>query len=218
MKSTRKCNNNSLTFFYSSFHSKKSVQLLIIIYSCFMSKKNKKGVKIIKKSKTKLAKKKKKHHHKHHRKDKEMLSVDTSDIETEVSPSESMCLGCKNSNHLSINCPNIWRVYKLQEKNTYIDKSILPIHKMYCYNCASKGHLGDDCTIRPFLEKDKDGFSAFSGKNLHEKLQNIYYSMLKKQDEHKEDIDHTSGISDTINDKPDLRSFHFFRPPYQQKR
>lgn len=181
-----------------------------------MSKKNKKGIKIREKSKSKLAKIKKKHHHKHSKKDNTQLTGDKID-EYKEATIEYICTVCKNSQHSNLRCPKIWRVYKPKEKSIYIERKIIPIHTMYCYNCGSKGHLGDDCTVRPFLEKNKDGISAFSGKNLHQTLQKIYYNMLSNQND---DNSTSSGSQAGLairRHNPKYKSFHFFRPPYQKK-
>ncbi|CCG82008.1 Protein air1 [Taphrina deformans PYCC 5710] len=54
----------------------------------------------------------------------------------------SFCHDCGSKSHLERSCPQIWRLYQPSPKFD-IDGSW---HiEAWCYNCAAKGHYGDDC-------------------------------------------------------------------------
>ncbi|OLL26587.1 Protein air1, partial [Neolecta irregularis DAH-3] len=62
---------------------------------------------------------------------------------------------CNSTNHNADACPLIWRVYIPVDKPPRDFK--LPI---FCYNCASSTHYGDNC---PFPSRHRrDGVSAFN--------------------------------------------------------
>ncbi|KAK6459895.1 hypothetical protein DFJ63DRAFT_290896, partial [Scheffersomyces coipomensis] len=78
------------------------------------------------------------------------------------------CSTCDTFSHSLDNCPTIWRSYivipnpDLAETNQLTEND-LPI--IYCYNCGSDEHYGDDCTSFRTSRVPNFG-SAFSGRNL----------------------------------------------------
>jgi hypothetical protein len=52
---------------------------------------------------------------------------------------------CGGYGHVSVTCHQIWRFYRPVDAPRF--NKVANIER-YCYNCASKGHLGDDC-LRP---------------------------------------------------------------------
>ncbi|KAF9433259.1 hypothetical protein BGZ76_009688 [Entomortierella beljakovae] len=68
------------------------------------------------------------------------------------------CQTCYSKDHITDDCPTIWREYVLTSKEPLQRK----LH-LYCYNCAEKGHFGDECDrSRPFYSKSSG--SAFSSR------------------------------------------------------
>lgn len=88
------------------------------------------------------------------------------------------CTLCNSKKHSRERCPSIWRVYLLKEDKK---KKSLPMHNLYCYNCGSRGHFGDDCLERRSSRVPNDDGSAFSGDNLSLSLKSIYFQNLQKQ-------------------------------------
>ncbi|SCV99861.1 LAFE_0B04126g1_1 [Lachancea fermentati] len=87
------------------------------------------------------------------------------------------CTLCNSKKHSRNRCPSIWRSYFLLEGDS---KRVLPMHKIFCYNCGGKGHFGDDCDFRRSSRVPNDDGSAFSGDNLPKKLKVEYYRQLNK--------------------------------------
>ncbi|KAJ1936406.1 hypothetical protein EC988_008204, partial [Linderina pennispora] len=52
------------------------------------------------------------------------------------------CHRCYSQNHHSEECPTIWRRYTYAYPPLKKYNSVTP----FCYNCALKGHFGDDCS------------------------------------------------------------------------
>lgn len=85
------------------------------------------------------------------------------------------CVHCNSKNHSRDRCPSIWRSYYLLDSNV---RRVLPVHKIFCYNCGGKGHFGDDCwEYRSSRVPNEDG-SAFSGENLPQELKADYFRHL----------------------------------------
>ncbi|KAI8610566.1 hypothetical protein BC830DRAFT_1038517, partial [Chytriomyces sp. MP71] len=59
------------------------------------------------------------------------------------------CEVCQNASHSIYTCPNHWRKYKLKSSLPQRSKneaaSVIPKLIMYCYNCGSNQHFGDEC-------------------------------------------------------------------------
>ncbi|CCK69516.1 TRAMP complex RNA-binding subunit KNAG_0C04130 [Huiozyma naganishii CBS 8797] len=86
------------------------------------------------------------------------------------------CTLCNSKRHSRDRCPTIWRVYLLRDKKDRLKK--VPFEKVYCYNCGSQGHFGDDCWGPRSSRVPKDDGSAFSGDNLDKTLGEQYYEYL----------------------------------------
>lgn len=84
------------------------------------------------------------------------------------------CNRCESRNHTSDHCPDIWRCYKLS-------KNLKPHYpaSISCYNCASKGHYGDECREARPVELRYIDKSAFTGKNLAPHLLDIYQEKVR---------------------------------------
>ena len=92
------------------------------------------------------------------------------------------CTLCNSKKHSRERCPSIWRVYLIKdEKNSSGHGSSMkkvPFDKIFCYNCGSQGHFGDDCGKRRSSRVPNDDGSAFSGDNLPNKLKRSYYNCI----------------------------------------
>ncbi|AMD19960.1 HCL191Cp [Eremothecium sinecaudum] len=88
------------------------------------------------------------------------------------------CTLCNSKKHSRDRCPSIWRSYCLASTTV---KRVLPSHRLYCYNCAGKGHFGDDCPLPRSSRVPNDDGSAFSGDNLASDLRREYFNRLSKQ-------------------------------------
>lgn len=107
----------------------------------------------------------------------------------------SFCIMCESNRHNSDRCPSIWRSY-LASKG--LQKLVYPFRFIYCYNCAEKGHYGDDCPQRRSLRVPNIDGSAFSGDNLPKGLRNQYFQLLRRNrkrdaDEFEDESDGTSA-------------------------
>lgn len=76
---------------------------------------------------------------------------------------------CGDPGHIAATCHQIWRYYKPVDPSKF---QMTPTIERYCYNCASAGHLGDDCTRpRPlYVRGGRIGYivSAFGEGNVPE--------------------------------------------------
>ena len=93
---------------------------------------------------------------------------------------QTYCVECDSRNHSSERCPSIWRSYVLRpaDKNA---KVAYPSAKIFCYNCATKGHYGDDCRQMRVSKTPNINGSAFSGDNLPKVLVSQYRNMLNRE-------------------------------------
>ena len=78
------------------------------------------------------------------------------------------------------------------------------ILNIYCYNCAKKGHYGDDCDLRRHSKVPNDDGSAFTGDNLPTALKDKYWKALKLRSYN----DYKSDYND-FNDKTDYIDSYF---------
>ena len=75
----------------------------------------------------------------------------------------SFCRECGSQTHLDASCPQIWRLYL---PNPEFDPNGSWDVAVYCYNCAERGHYGDDCPL-PHRSRQLDQ-SAFCMANQPE--------------------------------------------------
>lgn len=75
------------------------------------------------------------------------------------------CHRCDSKTHTASTCPKIWRRYKYKSGC----KPSMP-ETIFCYNCASEGHYGDDCDLRHRSTGYFKQASAFSSRNLNPSL------------------------------------------------
>lgn len=85
------------------------------------------------------------------------------------------CKDCDSFRHGTENCPGIWRSYLTIPEND--GKLALPC--IFCYNCASQEHYGDECLEQRTLRIPNINGSAFSGINLPKYLRESYYDRLE---------------------------------------
>lgn len=87
------------------------------------------------------------------------------------------CKHCDTFNHGDYNCPSIWRSYitKVVKNEEYV----LPV--MYCYNCGSEAHFGDECSRQRSSRVPNINGSAFSGTNLPKYLRSVYFDSLHRR-------------------------------------
>lgn len=87
------------------------------------------------------------------------------------------CKSCDTFNHDDLSCPNIWRSYITKGSEKHAEESLV-LPRIYCYNCASQYHYGDECNETRISRVPNFG-SAFSGSNLPKKLRPLYFHRLK---------------------------------------
>lgn len=94
------------------------------------------------------------------------------------------CTLCNSKKHSRERCPSIWRVYLIKDQNKKNNRSSsmkkVPFDRIFCYNCGSQGHFGDDCDKRRSSRVPNDDGSAFSGDNLPSKLKRSYYTYINE--------------------------------------
>ncbi|ODV87462.1 hypothetical protein CANARDRAFT_26860 [[Candida] arabinofermentans NRRL YB-2248] len=88
------------------------------------------------------------------------------------------CTDCESKNHSNDRCPNIWRSYIT---NSYNDNHVFayPGNAIYCYNCARRGHYGDECVEYRTSKTPNINGSAFTGDNLPKELRSQYRKNLR---------------------------------------
>ncbi|CDR44068.1 CYFA0S13e02740g1_1 [Cyberlindnera fabianii] len=98
------------------------------------------------------------------------------------------CQSCTSTRHTTDRCPGIWRSYLTKEDDR---RTGLP-NNIYCYNCAEKGHYGDECTAERSSRYPNIDGSAFSGHNLPRQMRERYFNMHKKRrhDDSDDDLDY----------------------------
>lgn len=85
------------------------------------------------------------------------------------------CNTCDSFRHGNDNCPGIWRSYLTLPNND--GKLGLPI--IFCYNCASSQHYGDECFEQRTSRIPNLNGSAFSGINLPKYLRDPYFDFIE---------------------------------------
>lgn len=85
------------------------------------------------------------------------------------------CNTCDSVRHGNDNCPGIWRSYLTLPNND--GKLALPI--IFCYNCASSQHYGDECYEQRTSRIPNLNGSAFSGINLPKYLRDLYFDFVE---------------------------------------
>lgn len=88
------------------------------------------------------------------------------------------CQECESHNHTSDRCPTIWRDYIIRAV-TKDTKVPYPSATIFCYNCADKGHFGDECKLPRTSKTPNLNGSAFSGENLPKSLIGQYFTNFK---------------------------------------
>lgn len=86
---------------------------------------------------------------------------------------QTFCVECDSRDHTTERCPTIWRSYVLKKKSKNA-KTAYPTNKIFCYNCADKGHFGDECHLFRVSKTPNINGSAFSGDNLPKELVTQY--------------------------------------------
>jgi len=98
------------------------------------------------------------------------------------------CTMCGGSGHVATTCHQIWRYYMPVPPSEM--KEVSEIER-YCYNCAEKGHLGDECPRpRPFhVQGGRIGevLSAFGEGNVPEWARKKNTRKIEYQEEEDED-------------------------------
>lgn len=94
---------------------------------------------------------------------------------TSKSRKRQYCNSCDSFRHGNENCPGIWRSYLTIPEND--GKLDLPL--IYCYNCASSQHYGDECSEQRTSRIPNINGSAFSGINLPKYLRDLYFDFIE---------------------------------------
>lgn len=121
---------------------------------------------------------------------------------------QTYCVECDSRNHSSDRCPSIWRSYVLRpvDKNT---KIAYPSSKIFCYNCAAKGHYGDDCRQMRVSKTPNINGSAFSGENLPKALVSQYRDIQNKEPQNYGNDNSRKRKFDATN-----TNYNYAPPPY----
>ncbi|CCE85763.1 Piso0_005391 [Millerozyma farinosa CBS 7064] len=89
------------------------------------------------------------------------------------------CKNCDTFAHGDDNCPSIWRSYLTTSSEPEGgDKAAQKLPLIYCYNCGSKKHYGDECQEQRTSRIPNTSGSAFSGSNLPRHLRALYFELL----------------------------------------
>lgn len=91
------------------------------------------------------------------------------------------CPTCRSLSHDEDRCPSIWRSYVVEKTD-----SIRPAH-IYCYNCAGKGHYGDECGRQRVSRTPNINGSAFLGDNLPREFRSEYFKRVRRAAEEAQD-------------------------------
>lgn len=120
------------------------------------------------------------------------------------------CVLCDSRNHISERCPTIWRSYVVKKIDPN-SKLAYPSSRIFCYNCASKGHYGDDCR-KPRISKTPNiNGSAFSGENLPKSLILQYRNMLNRDSQYHDNQNNLKRKYDEVN-----KNYNYAPPPYKK--
>lgn len=85
------------------------------------------------------------------------------------------CSTCDSFRHGDDNCPGIWRSYLTLPNND----GKLGLPTIFCYNCASNKHYGDECFEQRTSRIPNLNGSAFSGINLPKYLREPYFDFIE---------------------------------------
>ncbi|RCK64071.1 Protein AIR1 [Candida viswanathii] len=95
------------------------------------------------------------------------------------------CRLCDSFKHGDENCPSIWRSYIVKPSMAGDEGSdVLP--RIFCYNCGSDEHYGDECHEQRKSRIPNFG-SAFSGNNLPKEYRDLYFRRLRGEDRRADD-------------------------------
>ncbi|KAG0674957.1 hypothetical protein C6P40_001966 [Pichia californica] len=120
----------------------------------------------------------------------------------------TFCVLCDSRNHISERCPTIWRSYVVKRVDAN-SKIPYPSAKIFCYNCAAKGHYGDDCKKQRISKTPNINGSAFSGENLPKVLISQYKNMLNREPQYNNDNINRKRTYDESNS-----NYNYAPPPY----
>ncbi|ODV79171.1 uncharacterized protein CANTADRAFT_41570, partial [Suhomyces tanzawaensis NRRL Y-17324] len=111
------------------------------------------------------------------------------------------CRDCDTFSHGEENCPSIWRSY-LTKPNDKDETESLVLPIIYCYNCASPEHYGDECPESRTSRVPNFG-SAFSGSNLPKSVRPLYFLQVQRSSSgNKRDYYGNNPRNFSSNDKP----------------
>lgn len=128
---------------------------------------------------------------------------------------QTYCVECDSRNHVTERCPSIWRSYVLKPRKGN-NKMPFPSSAIFCYNCSSKGHFGDDCTQMRISKTPNINGSAFSGENLPKELISQYknYQNSNKFQTESFDPTHRKRTYDTANNT----NYNYAPPPFPRSK
>lgn len=92
---------------------------------------------------------------------------------------KTYCKSCDTFNHDDSSCPSIWRSYITKGNKDDEESLVLPL--LFCYNCASQDHYGDEC-LEYRVSRVPNFGSAFSGSNLPKSMRPLYFHKLASRD------------------------------------
>lgn len=120
---------------------------------------------------------------------------------------QTYCVECDSRDHTTERCPTIWRSYVLKKKSKNA-KTAYPSNKIFCYNCAEKGHYGDDCPLMRVSKTPNINGSAFSGDNLPKELVSQYKNIQNSKSGSKKRSYESSNYSNYNYVPPNYSNFN----------
>lgn len=119
---------------------------------------------------------------------------------------QTYCVECDSRNHSSDRCPYIWRSYLVKPKDRKT-KMAYPTNQIFCYNCAEKGHYGDDCKQLRVSKTPNINGSAFSGANLPKELISQYNDTQNRNSGNNNNRKRNYDTANNVN-------YNYAPPPY----
>ncbi|KAJ2493958.1 hypothetical protein IWW37_000036 [Coemansia sp. RSA 2050] len=120
----------------------------------------------------------------------------------------NVCVRCNSRTHHSEECATIWRRYAYTSPRTTKYEGVIA----WCYNCAARGHYGDDCSMRRYQGGLAfQGDTAFGSVNCPGKMIHVTGSQRPDYYDNSSSRQHSSG-PDGPQNREDRRREHGYGP------